>query len=84
MQALRSQERRREDLRTGPHAFLVAGRTLVLTLTGGRMPLPLMLVYNAYQCTVFRGKVRSSRYSWSGPGQALAARIHSTRLRITA
>jgi cytochrome bd-type quinol oxidase subunit 2 len=62
MQALRSQERRREDRLTGPHAFLVAGRTLVLTLTGVRVLMPVTLVYNAYQYTVFRGKVRSSGY----------------------
>ena len=40
-----------------------SNKTLVFMLTGVGMLLPVMLIYNAYQYMVFRGKVESSGYS---------------------
>ena len=39
-----------------------SSRTLVFMLAGIGMLLPVMLIYNAYQYMVFRGKVRSGGY----------------------
>ena len=37
-------------------------KTLVFMLTGIGMLIPVMLIYNAYQYLVFRGKVRDDGY----------------------
>ncbi|HET7587553.1 MAG TPA: cytochrome d ubiquinol oxidase subunit II [Gammaproteobacteria bacterium] len=39
-----------------------SGKTLVFMLTGIGMMIPVMLIYNAYQYLVFRGKVTHSGY----------------------
>lgn len=41
-------------------AAAASSKTLVFMLTGIGMLLPVMLIYNAYQYLVFRGKVRSA------------------------
>jgi cytochrome d ubiquinol oxidase subunit II len=43
-------------------AAAASSKTLVFMLTGIGMLLPVMLIYNAYQYLVFRGKVRSPHY----------------------
>jgi cytochrome d ubiquinol oxidase subunit II len=40
-----------------------SGQTLVFMLTGIGMLLPVMLIYNAYQYLVFRGKIKIGGYS---------------------
>jgi cytochrome d ubiquinol oxidase subunit II len=50
-----------------PHELAVweaaaSSKTLVFMLTGVGMLLPIMLIYNAYQYVVFRGKVQAAGY----------------------
>ncbi|HET7371302.1 MAG TPA: cytochrome d ubiquinol oxidase subunit II, partial [Gammaproteobacteria bacterium] len=44
------------------YAAASSGKTLVFMLTGIGMLIPVMLIYNAYQYLVFRGKVTHSGY----------------------
>lgn len=46
----------------GVHGAAASSSTLVFMLTGVGMLIPIMLIYNAYQYLVFRGKVTGSGY----------------------
>ena len=46
----------------GVHVAAASSNTLVFMLTGVGMLIPIMLIYNAYQYLVFRGKVTGSGY----------------------